>query len=67
MNSEPETLFRIGLAAGIGAGLALMVWRLAAGAPVSSALLTGLGAVGVGLLLAAVAAIGVRLQRRDLP
>lgn len=67
MNSEPGTLLKLGLAAGTGAGLALAAWRLSAGASLAPAVLTALGAVAVGLLLAAVAAIGVRLQRKDLP
>lgn len=67
MNSEPGTLLKLGFAVGAGAGLALGIWRLSAGASVATAVLSGLGAIAVGLLLAAVAAIGVRLQRKDLP
>lgn len=67
MSSDPGSLLKLGFAVGAGAGLALGAWRLSAGASVASAVLTGLGTIAVGVVLAAVAAIGVRLQRKDLP
>ncbi|HEX6644701.1 MAG TPA: hypothetical protein VF037_08485 [Gemmatimonadales bacterium] len=59
--------YRAGLAGGLVLAIGLAAWRLASGAAATSALLWALGGLAAVLALAALADLGMRLQRRDVP
>jgi hypothetical protein len=67
MDAGRTHLYRMGTIAGLALGAGLALWRGAAGAPALDVLLWGVGGLAVALMLAAVADVGIRLQRRDLP
>lgn len=67
MNVESIRVFRLGLLVGMGFGGVLAAWRLSEGATITTALLWALGGLAVALFLAGVSALGIWLQRKDLP
>ena len=67
MTVESARVLRLGLLVGAVFGAVLGVCRLAVGAPLVSALLWALAGVGIALLLAGGSALGIWLQRKDLP
>lgn len=67
MKPESARVWRLGLLIGAIFGIVLGAWRLIEGAPVPSAFLWALGGFAAVLLLAALSALGIRLQRSDVP
>lgn len=60
-------LYSTAVIAGILLAAGLALWRQAAGASASETALWAAGGFAIALLLAVVAGIGMRLQRRDIP
>ena len=60
-------LYSTAVVAGILLALGLGLWRRAEGAGSSEILMWAVGGFGVALLLAGIAGIAMRLQRRDIP
>ena len=60
-------LYSAAVSAGLVLALGLGAWKLAAGEAVGTALLWAGGGLAAALLLGAVADLGLRLQRHDLP
>jgi len=67
MKLESARVLRLGILAGAILGTVLGVWRLIEGASAPDALLWALGGFAIVLLLAALSALGIRLQRSDVP
>lgn len=59
--------YKAGLVAGLILAIALAAWRLAIGAGLASAFLWAVGGLAAALIMAALADLGMRLQRRDVP
>ena len=64
---ESSRVIALGALVGLGLGAMLGVWQLVEGAQVATALLWALGGLVAALVLAGVSALGIRLQRKDLP
>lgn len=60
-------LYSTAMIAGVLLAIGLAMWRRAAGASSSQMILWAAGGLVIALLLAVVAGIGMRLQRRDIP
>ena len=60
-------LYSSSVIAGILLAAGLALWRRAAGAPAADVMLWAAAGFALALLLAFVAGIGMRLQRRDMP
>jgi hypothetical protein len=52
---------------GLILGIALAAWRFSSGATFAAAVIWALGGLAGALILAAIADVGMRLQRRDVP
>lgn len=60
-------LYSTALLVGTGFGIVLLAWKLAAGTGSLIALGWALGGLAATIVLAVLADIGMRLQRRDIP
>ena len=67
MNTSFTRVLLLALWVGIGLGIIAAIWQLSIGASVASVLLWVVGSIALALLLAGLSALGVRLQRKDLP
>jgi hypothetical protein len=66
MTPRPARIYRLGFIAGLALGVGLAVWRIRIGRGPFDAMLWGVGGLAMGLALAWMSVVGIRLQRRDV-